>query len=127
DRLRGALPRLRRGRVHHRAGNLRRRRMDDLVAPVPRPLAGEVALVTGGGRIIGAATALRLASDGAAVAVHHHGPSSREDAAAIVARVGAGGGRAIAVAADIGREQDIAAMVGHVVEALGGPTILVNS
>ena len=101
--------------------------MDDLVAPVPRPLAGEVALVTGGGRNIGAATALRLASDGAAVAVHHHGPSSREDAEAIVARIEAEGGRAMAVAADVGREQDIAAMVGHVVEALGGPTILVNN
>lgn len=99
--------------------------MDGLVAL--QPLAGEVALVTGGARNIGAATALRLARDGAAVGVHHHLASSPEEAEAIVARIAAEGGRAMAVAADIGSEQDITAMVGRVGEALGDPTILVNN
>jgi len=93
----------------------------------PRRLDGEVALVTGAARNIGAATALRLAAAGAAVAVHHHSASSRDDAEAVAAQILSGGGRAIAVEADIASEAAVTAMVAAVDAALGGPTILVNN
>jgi 3-oxoacyl-[acyl-carrier protein] reductase len=90
-------------------------------------LAGEVALVTGAARNIGAATALRLATEGAAVAVHYHRDSARNDADAVVARIVSAGGRAIAVAANVGDEAAVTAMIAAIESALGGPTILVNN
>ncbi len=61
-------------------------------------LAGKVALVTGGGRGIGAGIARRLAADGAAVAITYS--ASADAADALVAEIEAAGGRAMAVAAD---------------------------
>jgi 3-oxoacyl-[acyl-carrier protein] reductase len=90
-------------------------------------LAGEVALVTGAARNIGAATAERLAAEGAAVAVHHHSAASRADAERVVAGIVAQGGKAMVVEADIASEEAVDAMVGAVEKALGGPTILVNN
>jgi NAD(P)-dependent dehydrogenase (short-subunit alcohol dehydrogenase family) len=63
-------------------------------------LSAHVALVTGASRGIGAAIALTLAESGAAVAVNYR-ERAADDAEAIVARIKAGGGRAIAVAADV--------------------------
>ena len=93
----------------------------------PDRLAGEVAIVTGAARNIGAATAIRLAAEGAAVAVNYHRDSARDDAVALVARIVADGGRAIAVAANVADEAQIAAMVAAVSDAFGGPTIVVNN
>ena len=62
-------------------------------------LGAHVALVTGASRGIGAAVALTLAELGAAVAVNYR--ERADDAETIVARIKAGGGRAIAVAADV--------------------------
>lgn len=92
-----------------------------------RRLDGMVALVTGAARNIGAATAARLAADGAAVAIHHHAASSRADAESVAAAIVAAGGRALAVEADLGSPAALAAMVASVEKALGGPTILVNN
>jgi len=90
-------------------------------------LAGEVALVTGAARNIGAATALRLAAEGAAVAVHYHRGNGHSDAESIVAAIASAGGRAISVAANVGDETAIAAMIAVIEKELGGPTILVNN
>ena len=68
-----------------------------------------IALVAGGSRGIGAAVVRRLAKDGYAVAVGYR--SARAEADAIVSAVEAGGGQALAVQGDIGRDGNPARMV----------------
>ncbi|RJQ77775.1 SDR family oxidoreductase [Pseudonocardiaceae bacterium YIM PH 21723] len=84
-------------------------------------LDGRVALVTGGARGIGAATARRLAADGATIAVLD---LSQEQAAVTAAEIG---GKSIAVAADVSNEDQVEAAVGKVVAELGQIDILVNN
>ena len=82
---------------------------------------GKAALITGGGRGIGAATAQVLARDGASVAVCDldEGPA-REVADQL-------GERAIAVACDVSRREDVEAAVQRAVDAFGRLDILVCS
>ena len=85
----------------------------------------KIMLVTGGGRGIGAATALLAAARGYAVAVNF----TRDAAAAeqVVARIGAAGGTAIAIRADVADEAEVVEMFKAVDRSLGPLTALVNN
>jgi len=85
----------------------------------------QVALVTGGSRGIGRATALMLAQRGAALCVGYAGRA--EAAEAVAADIRRGGGRAIAVGADVADAAAVSAMVERARSELGTVTILVNS
>jgi NAD(P)-dependent dehydrogenase (short-subunit alcohol dehydrogenase family) len=85
----------------------------------------QVALVTGGGRGIGRATARRLAQHGAAVCVNY--AAHAEAADELVAEITKAGGRAIAAAADVADADAVAAIVARTEKELGALTILVNN
>jgi NAD(P)-dependent dehydrogenase (short-subunit alcohol dehydrogenase family) len=89
-----------------------------------RGLAGKTALVTGGGSGLGAACAVRLAAEGAAVAVVDLRAGAAET---VAAGITAGGGRAMAIGADVTREDDIATAVERCVSELGSADLLVSS
>jgi 3-oxoacyl-[acyl-carrier protein] reductase len=84
-----------------------------------------VALVTGGARGIGRATAKLLAQRGAAVCVNYAAHAAAADE--VVAEIKAAGGCAIAVAADVGDDTAVQAMAARTERELGAPTILVNN
>ena len=90
-----------------------------------QPLAGRVALVTGGSRGIGRAICVALAEDGADVAVNYR--READAAADVVAQIEELGRRAIAVGASVDDPDADAAMVDRVVDELGGLSILVNN
>jgi 3-oxoacyl-[acyl-carrier protein] reductase len=83
-----------------------------------------VAIVTGAARGIGAATAVRLAEQGRAVAVLDLDESACKDT---VETITAAGGRAVAVGADVSDEAQVEAAVARVAAELGSPTVLVNN
>jgi NAD(P)-dependent dehydrogenase (short-subunit alcohol dehydrogenase family) len=85
----------------------------------------KAALVTGAGKRIGRAIALGLAADGWSVAVHYGG--SRQEAERVVAEITARGGKAVALWADLAREDQVAPLVGQAAAALGPLGCLVNN
>jgi pteridine reductase len=88
-------------------------------------LNGKVALVTGAGRRIGRAIALKLASHGATVAVHYR--TSHADADAVVAEISATGRTARTFRAHLENVTEIETMVTDVLAAFGRIDVLVNS
>jgi 3-oxoacyl-[acyl-carrier protein] reductase len=90
-----------------------------------RELEGRVALVTGGARNIGRATAIALAEGGAAVMVNCK--SSRAEAEAVVAEIQKSGGRAACHVADVTDENAVGEMVAATVRQFGGLHVLVNN
>jgi 3-oxoacyl-[acyl-carrier protein] reductase len=88
-------------------------------------LAGQVAIVTGGSRNIGRAISLRLAAEGAAVAVV--GRSDGAAAEAVAGEITEAGGRAMARLADVTDETGVGALVDEVAAAYGRVDILVNN
>ncbi|MFJ5881846.1 3-oxoacyl-ACP reductase FabG [Kitasatospora cineracea] len=83
-----------------------------------------VAVVTGAARGIGAATALRLAADGYAVAVVDLEESTAKGTAEAIE---AAGGRALAVGADVSDAEQVQAAVDRIAAELGAPVVLVNN
>ncbi|MFW0785236.1 SDR family NAD(P)-dependent oxidoreductase [Gordonia sp. CPCC 206044] len=84
-----------------------------------------VAVVTGGGRGIGAAISRRLAADGFAVAVNYS--SSAADAQAVADKIVADGGRAVALRADVSDASQAEKLIATATDEFGAPTVLVNN
>jgi len=87
-------------------------------------LDGQVALITGGGTGIGRAIALLFAREGCDVAISGRRPEPLEETVALIESEGR---RGLAVAGDIGSQEDVSRMVARTAETLGGPDILVNN
>ncbi|HZD99839.1 MAG TPA: 3-oxoacyl-ACP reductase FabG [Micromonosporaceae bacterium] len=87
-------------------------------------LQGRVAFVTGAGRGIGAATALRLAADGAAIAVVDR---AEDDTVDTVNAIRAAGGTAVGLDCDVSVAEQVDTAVNAAVDHLGGLDILVNN
>jgi 3-oxoacyl-[acyl-carrier protein] reductase len=88
-------------------------------------LAGRVALVTGGGRGFGRAIVEAFAAEGADVAVNYN--ASAAGAAEVAAAAEKQGRRALAVRADVAREDHVRAMVEQVLQRFGRLDVLVNN
>jgi L-rhamnose 1-dehydrogenase len=93
--------------------------------PMHRRLEGKVALVTGASRGIGRAIALRLAQEGASVAVNH--PGEPKEARDVVRLIRSAGGHAISVRADVASKRQVDRMVAQVIHRFGQIDILVNN
>ncbi len=90
----------------------------------PTPLAGRVALVTGASRGLGRAMAVALAAAGADVALAARSKPDLEETGRLVQ---GSGRRALAVATDVTRYEEVEALVARTVTELGGIDIVVNN
>src|SRR5439155_14913631 len=90
-----------------------------------KKLQGQVAVVTGGSKGIGASIAEHLAAAGAAVVVNY--ASSRAGADAVVERIRKADGKAVAVQADVSKPEDVRRLFAETKKAFGKLDILVNN
>jgi len=88
-------------------------------------LQGQSAIVTGGGRDIGRACALRLAQEGANVAINYFSSSAGADST--VKEIRAKGGKAFALQGDLSNPEEVDKLVSQTVDSFGGVDILVNN
>jgi len=87
-------------------------------------LSGKAAIVTGAGRGIGRAIAGALAAEGASVTLAARTQAQLDETANAIASAG---GKAVAVRADVSREDDVRRLVQEAVKAIGGLDIVVNN
>ena len=92
---------------------------------MPPNLEGHVALITGASRGIGRAIALRLASDGAKIAVNYN--SGETPAQQLVDEITANGGEAVAIQADVSDEAQVKSMVAQIRKKWKRLDVLVNN
>ncbi len=90
-------------------------------------LAGKVAIVTGGSRGLGFASARALAAEGARVAICGRTPSTLDAASAQLAAIAGDAAHVLAVEADVSREKDLRRLVDETVARFGGVDVLVNN
>jgi NAD(P)-dependent dehydrogenase (short-subunit alcohol dehydrogenase family) len=88
-------------------------------------LKGKTAIVTGSGRGIGAGIALVLAREGANIVINDR--QITEDAEGMVKQIKAMGGKAIAIAADVSKKDEVTKMAAETVKHFGSIDILVNN
>jgi len=98
---------------------------DPAILPAMPETIRKTALVTGAARRVGRAVALDLASHGWAVAVHYN--RSQDEAEAVVGEIVAQGGRAVAVAAELADEAQVATLVERTVAMIGPLGCLINN
>jgi 3-oxoacyl-[acyl-carrier protein] reductase/pteridine reductase len=90
-----------------------------------KPLESRVALVTGAAKRIGRSIALRLAADGAAIAVNYK--TSKGEAESLVRELRDGGNKASAIEADVSKRAEVEKMFADVEREFGRLDILVNN
>ncbi len=95
-----------------------------LPAPIPDELTGRTAIVTGAGRGMGRAVAVRLAAAGASIVVND---LVAESAQATVEQLISDGGKAIAVAGDVADSTAVESLIGRSTDEYGHINILVNA
>ncbi len=90
-----------------------------------KPLEGQVALVTGAAKRIGRSIALRLAAEGASIAVNYR--TSKAEAESVVREIQALGVKAIAIQADVSRRAEVQKLFAAVEKEFARLDILVNN
>jgi NAD(P)-dependent dehydrogenase (short-subunit alcohol dehydrogenase family) len=90
-----------------------------------RTLEAQVALVTGAAKRVGRSIALRLAAEGASVAVNYR--TSKDEAESVVREIQAGGAKAVAIQADVSRRAEVSKLFAAVEKEFGRLDILVNN
>ncbi len=95
------------------------------MSTMTKKLEGKVAVVTGASKGIGAAIAKKLAAEGAAVVVNYS--SSKTDGEKVAKEITAQGGKAIAVQANMAKQEEIESLFARSKKAFGRIDILVNN
>jgi NAD(P)-dependent dehydrogenase (short-subunit alcohol dehydrogenase family) len=90
-----------------------------------KPLQGQVALITGGAKRIGRSIALRLAADGADIALNYR--TSEKEADAVIRDIGGHGRKVHAIQADVSKREDVEKLISEVQKHFRRLDILVNN